>query len=268
MAVMKKTTFKISKMDCPSEEQMIRMKLEGINSIQQLSFDIPQRKLAIYHTGEVDTFEQSIHDLKLEASLLETINNVEEPVSSQTETNQRTALWWVLAINFVFFVLEMTYGWLSKSMGLVADSLDMLADSIVYALSLMAIGAAVAKKKSVAKLSGYFQMGLATFGLIEVIRRFVGFEDMPVFQTMIVVSFFALIANSVSLYLIQKTKSKEAHMQASMIFTSNDIIINIGVIVAGLLVHFTSSRYPDLLIGSIIFLIVIRGAIRILNLSK
>ncbi len=268
MSKVKKTTFKIAKMDCPSEEQMICMKLEGIDSIRQLSFDIPQRKLTVFHTGEVETFEQSIHDLKLEASLIETIIDVEEPITSQAESDQKIALWWVLAINFVFFVLEMTYGWLSKSMGLVADSLDMLADSIVYGLSLMAVGAALAKKKSVAKLSGYFQMTLAVFGLVEVIRRFVGFEEIPAFQTMIIVSFFALIANSVSLYLIQKTKSKEAHMQASMIFTSNDIIINAGVIAAGVLVHFTSSRYPDLVIGSIIFLIVIRGAFRILNLAK
>lgn len=268
MALMKKTTFRISKMDCPSEEQMIRMKLEDIDSIHQLSFDIPQRILTVYHTGEVYAFDQRIHDLKLEASLIDTINDIEELIASHTESNQRMALWWVLVINFVFFVLEMTYGWLSKSMGLVADSLDMLADSIVYALSLMAVGAAVAKKKSVAKLSGYFQMALAAFGLIEVIRRFVGFDEIPGFQTMIVVSIFALIANSVSLYLIQKTKSKEAHIQASMIFTSNDIIINAGVITAGVLVHFTSSRYPDLVIGSIIFLIVIKGGFRILNLSK
>ncbi len=268
MDIISKTTFKISKMDCPSEEQMIRMKLEGMDSIQQLSFDIPQRKLTIFHTGEVETFEQSIHDLKLEASLIETIKDVEEPITSHAESNQRTVLWWVLAINFVFFILEMTYGWLSKSMGLVADSLDMLADSIVYGLSLMAVGAALAMKKSVAKLSGYFQMVLAVFGLTEVIRRFVGFDQIPAFQTMIIVSFLALIANSISLYLIQKTNSKEAHMQASMIFTSNDIIINAGVIIAGILVHFTSSRYPDLIIGSVIFLIVIKGAFRILKLAK
>ena len=57
-------------------------------------------------------------------------------------------------------------------------------------------------------------------------------------------------------------------MQASMIFTSNDIIINIGVIIAGVLVYFTASKYPDLIIGGIIFLIVVRGALRILKLSK
>ena len=267
MAVIKKTTFIISKMDCPSEEQMIRMKLEPFNEVKQLLFDIPKRKLEVFHTQEVGKIHQAISELELNDRLVTTEDEVELPLAAD-DSQQRKILWWVLTINFIFFIFEMTYGWLSKSMGLVADSLDMLADSIVYGLSLMAVGAVLAKKKSVAKLSGYFQMALAVLGLLEVVRRFVGFDEIPTFQTMIIVSALALIANSLSLFLIQKTKSKEAHMQASMIFTSNDIIINAGVIVAGLLVHFTSSRYPDLVIGSIIFLIVIKGAFRILKLAK
>jgi len=90
----------------------------------------------------------------------------------------------------------------------------------------------------------------------------------PDFQTMIIVSILALIANSVCLYLLQKSKSKEAHMKATMIFTSNDIIINTGVILAGVLVLLTQSKYPDLIIGAIVFLIVVRGAFRILKLGK
>lgn len=57
-------------------------------------------------------------------------------------------------------------------------------------------------------------------------------------------------------------------MTASMIFTSNDIIINTGVIAAGILVLLTQSKYPDLIIGAIVFLIVVRGAFRILKLGK
>ena len=68
------------------------------------------------------------------------------------------------------------------------------------------------------------------------LQRFFGYEGMPIFQNMIITSFLALIANAISLYLIQKTKSSDAHMQASAIFTSNDIIINAGVIVAGVFV--------------------------------
>ena len=105
-------------------------------------------------------------------------------------------------------------------------------------------------------------------GLVEVIRRFLGNEATPDFRIMIIVSILALIANSISLVLLQKSQSKEAHMKASMIFTSNDVIINIGVIIAGVLVLFTNSKYPDLIIGAIVFMIVVRGAVRILKLGK
>jgi Co/Zn/Cd efflux system component len=162
----------------------------------------------------------------------------------------------------------MTTGLISKSMGLVADSLDMLADSFVYGLSLWAVGSTVLRKKKVARLSGYFQLTLALLGIIEIVRRFIGSEAMPDYRIMIGVSIFSLIANGICLYLLQKSKSKEAHMKASMIFTSNDVIINTGVILAGVLVLLTQSKYPDLIIGSIVFLIVVKGAFRILKLGN
>ncbi len=253
-------------MDCASEEQMIRMKLEPFEEVEHLDFDLPNRKLIVYHQGEIQPIHLAIQQLSLNDRLLETIET--EGVLPKQEKHQRTILWWVLSINFGFFLLEMTYGWLANSMGLIADSLDMLADAIVYGMSLLAVGAAVSRKKKIAGISGYFQMVLAVLGFIEVIRRFVGYGEMPVFQTMIIVSALALVGNGISLYLIYKAKSEEAHMKASWIFTSNDIIVNLGVIVAGGLVYATNSRYPDLIIGSIVFLVVIWGAIRILKLSK
>ena len=51
---MLRTTFNISKMDCPSEERIIRMKLEGLTNIQSLQFDIPSRKLEVCHTDSYD----------------------------------------------------------------------------------------------------------------------------------------------------------------------------------------------------------------------
>jgi Co/Zn/Cd efflux system component len=144
----------------------------------------------------------------------------------------------------------------------------MLADSFVYGLSLLAVGGTVLKKKRIAKYAGYFQLMLATIGVIEVMRRFLGFEALPVFSTMIIVSIFALIANGICLYLLQKSKSTEAHMRASMVFTSNDVIINLGVIIAGILVNWSNSVLPDLIIGIIVFTLVIKGALRILKLSN
>ena len=263
---MQKSIYIISKMDCPSEENLIRMKLDGISSIKNLDFDIPNRKLTVYHDGQTDTIEQSVIALNLGGKKVVT-EKTEEVEFSENE-NQKKLLWIVLAINFVFFLIEMTTGLISKSMGLVADSLDMLADAFVYGISLFAVGGTLIRKKKIAKIAGYFQITLAVIGFIEVLRRFFGVEKIPDFSTMIIVSILALIANGICLYLLQKSKSKEAHMQASMIFTSNDIVINLGVITAGVLVNWLDSSKPDLIIGTIVFVIVIQGAIRILNIAK
>ncbi|MBZ9786023.1 cation transporter [Psychroflexus sp. CAK57W] len=264
---MNKTTFHISQMDCSSEEQMIRMKLEGFDEVKQLIFDISNRKLEVYHTTGVEDIHQAIHELGLKDELKGT-EEAELPIAGDDEAQQRNILWWVLGINFTFFVVEMTTGWISNSMGLIADSLDMLADSIVYGLSLLVVGSTAIRKKKVAKASGYFQMALALIGFSEVLRRFFSDSETPLFQFMIIVSVFALLGNLVSLWLINKNQSKEAHMQASAIFTSNDIIVNGGVILAGSLVYFLNSKWPDLVIGGLVFAFVIQGAFRILKLSK
>lgn len=264
---MQKTIFEIAKMDCPSEENLIRMKLDGIASVENLDFDIPNRKLTVFHNRQIDQIEKSIIELNLGGRKLKSERT--DQTEFKEHTNQRRLLWAVLAINFAFFIIEMTTGLISKSMGLVADSLDMLADSFVYGISLLAVGGTLTRKKRVAKLAGYFQITLAVIGFVEVLRRFLGAEKLPDFTTMIFVSVLALIANGVCLYLLQKSKSKEeAHMKASMIFTSNDVIINLGVIVAGLMVNWLNSNKPDLIIGTIVFVLVIQGAIRILKLGK
>lgn len=261
---MQKSTFRIEKMDCPSEEQLIRMKIGEFPSVHQLVFDIPGRKLEVFHSGELDLIRSELDKLSLQSALIKS-EEVAGPVSITKKTEKRV-LWAVLLINFSFFIIEMATGIISKSMGLIADSLDMLADAVVYGLALMAVGRSLGTKKSVAKVAGIAQILLALIGFTEVIRRFFGFEALPDFKMMIMVSFFALIANAFCLYLLQKSKSKEAHMKASMIFTSNDIIINAGVIGAGLAVLWSGSVIPDLIIGGIVFLIVLNGAIRILKL--
>ena len=264
---MQKTLFEISKMDCPSEENLIRMKLDGISEIKHLDFDIPNRRLTVFHSGAIDQIENSVLELNLGGKKLST-EQIKE-TDFEVYSNQKKLLWTVLVINFAFFIIEITTGLISKSMGLVADSLDMLADAFVYGISIFAVGGSMIRKKRIAKLAGYFQITLAILGFVEVLRRFFGSEQLPNFRTMVVVAIFALIANGICLYLLQKSKGKEeAHMKASMIFTSNDVIINIGVITAGLLVNWLNSNKPDLIIGTIVFILVFQGALRILKLAK
>lgn len=264
---MRKTTFEIPKMDCPSEENLIRMKLDGLSGIARLEFDIPNRRLTVFHIDQTERLEGAVLSLNLGGKILSTAPTEQE--SFKSDTQQKKVLWTVLAINFTFFLLESTTGWLADSMGLVADSLDMLADSLVYGMSLLVVGGTLSRKKQIAQLAGYFQIILALIGFVEVLRRFFGVEKMPDFSSMILVSILALLANALCLYLLQKSKGQEeAHMKASMIFTSNDIVINLGVIVAGILVYVTNSNLPDLIVGTVVFAIVLQGARRILKLAR
>lgn len=85
---------------------------------------------------------------------------------------------------------------------------------------------------------------------------------------MIVIVILAFIGNLVFLWLINKVKSDEVYMQASVIFIFNDIIVNGGVILAGVMVYFLNSKWLDLLIGGIVFVFVMWGVICILKFFK
>lgn len=262
-----KSTYKISKMDCASEETLIRMKLEPITDIVKLDFDLQERTLSVYHTGDDKIITKNLSELKLNSIFISSDETFTDDELFQTEINKKYLIQ-VLFINFTFFIIEILAGFISNSMGLVGDSLDMLADAFVYGMSLLVVGKSLIYKKKVAALSGFSQLALAMLGYFEVIRRFIGLEKLPDYFLMIIISIFALSANVLSLYILQKSKSKEVHMKATMICTSNDIIVNAGVILAGVLVLLLSSPIPDLVIGLIIFTMVLQGSVRILKLTK
>ena len=170
----------------------------------------------------------------------------------------------LLSINAVMFVVEMVFGVVSESTALIADSLDMLADATVYGIGLYAVGKSKTVKISAAHLSGIFQVILGVLVLADIVRRFM-FGSEPESFLMVVIGIAALIANVVCLILISKHKEGEVHMRASWIFSKNDVIANLGIILGGVLVYLLDTRYPDLIIGVIISLIVIRGGIGIIK---
>lgn len=176
---------------------------------------------------------------------------------------ERRTLWWLLAINGVMFIGEALAGWWAESLGLLADSLDMLADTAVYGLALYAVGRSPALKVRAARLSGLLQLGLGAGVLGEAIRRFLGAPE-PAGLLMLAVGTLALVANLACLALIARHRKGEIHMRASWIFSTNDVLANLGVIISGGLVRYLGSPLPDLLIGMTIAFLVIRGGARIL----
>lgn len=264
--------FHVPKMDCPSEEAMIRMAFESISPEVILEFDIPNRLVSILHSGNIEEITIRLESLGFGAKLL-TSKEIESDELSQTvekgalkDKTEAVTIKWLLTINAFMFVVELIVGMYAQSTGLIADAMDMFADAAVYALALFAVGRSAHLKLRAAHLSGWLQLVLALAVLFEVIRRFY-FGSEPVSVLMMTMGTIALIANIACLMLIYKNKDNGAHMKATWIFSANDVIANLGVIIAGIFVLTTGSAIPDLIIGSIIGIIVLSGAFRILKLK-
>lgn len=263
--------FSVPKMDCPSEEGMIRMAFDSLEPKAFLRFDIPKRLVTVYHADNLDEVTQRMESLNYGAVLDNTqeisASEIAQKKQSSLTNNKNEAkiLKWLLAINGFMFFIELAVGLYAQSTGLIADALDMFADAAVYALALFAVGKSVQLKLRAAHISGWLQLILALSVLAEVIRRFM-YGSEPISLLMIGMGAIALIANITCLMLIYKNKDSGTHMKASWIFSANDVIANTGVIIAGGLVLVTGSALPDLIIGFIIGLIVLNGARRILLL--
>jgi Co/Zn/Cd efflux system component len=264
------TIFAVPAMDCPSEEQAIRIALSALN-IHSLEFDIPNRKLVVIHSETPDLVLEKLTPLGFGATIqvntaLENFvpqKTVEDPVKKKQE---RQVLIWLLVLNGAMFFVEIIAGWLAQSAGLIADALDMFADAAVYGVALYAVGKAATYKLSAARLAGVVELFLAAGALWRSgYQIYIGAE--PEAHTMIWISLMALAVNVTCLYLISKRKNDGAHMKASYIFSANDVLANLGVIIAGILVAWFNSPLPDWIIGLAIGFLVLSGAIRILRLK-
>ena len=165
------------------------------------------------------------------------------------------------------FLVGLVAGILAQSTSLIADSLDMLADALAYAIGLFASDRDLRFKTIAATLSGGLLLILGFFVLFEVARR-AWFGSFPESTTMIIVACISLMVNANVLRLLGRFRKGEAYLRATWIFTRADVIINCGVIFTGVLVALTHSRYPDLIVGFLIGLFVIKEAIEILRDAK
>ncbi len=173
-------------------------------------------------------------------------------------------LWIALVLNATMAVIGGVAGWIAQSTGLLADALDMLSDATAYAIGLIAIGRTARFKANAAWLSGGVLLVLGLGVLVEVGRRIV-YGAEPLSGWMIGTALLSLAVNVTVLRMLSPLKSGEVHLRATWLFTRADVVANLGVILAGILVLWQGSPYPDFVIGTLIGLYVIKEAVEILG---
>ncbi|MGK5094373.1 cation transporter [Deltaproteobacteria bacterium TL4] len=177
---------------------------------------------------------------------------------------QYDTLKWVLIINAGMFLIELTAGIMAHSTALMADSLDMLGDAIVYSFSLYVVSrsdywkalSAILKGGIMASF-GFFVMGQALYKVLV--------PSVPTYETIGSIGLLALAANAYCLFLLGKHREEDINMRAVWLCSRNDIIANVSVLGAGVGVWITHSQWPDIMVGTAIAILFLRSSFHVLK---
>jgi len=181
--------------------------------------------------------------------------------------HERRILIIVLLINAGMFIVEFSAGLASGSTALLADSLDMLADAIIYAIGLFALGRAVHWRARAALTSGVLQLLLGLGVAAEAVWKMTS-NGLPDTATMGLFGVLALLANTLCFVLLTQFRDGDINLRATWICSRNDMIGNVGVLLAAALVTWSGSSFPDIAIGLAIAAVVIHSAWHILTEAR
>lgn len=177
---------------------------------------------------------------------------------------KRRTLWIVLWLNVAIAAGFLMSGFIGDSNAMIANGLDNSSDAIVYGISLLALSRSRPWKRGAARFSGVMLLIFAGGVILDAIRRYFEGSD-PVGAMMMTMAAVAAVVNLLSLYLLKKLQNNDVNLRAATTFSLNDFVANGGVILAGIVVIWTGSNLPDLLVGIAVAGIALYGGIDILR---
>jgi Co/Zn/Cd efflux system component len=177
---------------------------------------------------------------------------------------QSSTLKTVLGINAVMFIVELTAGLISGSVSLLADSLDMLGDALVYGFSIYVVARGARMKAIAAMLKGGIMAAFGLFVFGQAVYKIV-FPQVPVFEAIGAIGLLALAANSICFVLLWRHRADDINMSSVWLCSRNDIIANISVLFAATGVWLTGSGWPDILVGLALAALFLRSALFVLR---
>lgn len=182
------------------------------------------------------------------------------------QADQQRVLQIVLAINAIMFVTEFTAGLIAASTALMADSIDMLGDALVYGLSIFAISRSARWKGGAALAKGAFILALGVGILIDIAIK-IQHGVQPSSTLMLLFGTIALVANLACLQLLWRFKTHDVNMASTFECSRNDVISNVGVLIAATAVAASASPWPDIIVGGSIAALFLKSAIHVIRIS-
>lgn len=175
----------------------------------------------------------------------------ESPTPAHEAPGYQRALWIVVILNVGYGVVEMVGGFLAGSQAVKADALDFLGDGLITMLGLLAIGWSLVWRARAALIQGLF-LGALGLGVLGNTAYRVLEQQQPQAEVMGVLGIVALVVNVAAAATLIPHRTGDANVRAVWLFSRNDAIGNLAVVVAAGVVGWWGTPWPDLIVAVVI----------------
>ena len=229
--------------------------------------DLPPGPTIILLAGALYLLSLVMHRFKTKSLTTTDCCSSLENELNKVQDSKRNILVWVLLINGAMFLIEGIYGWLAQSSALMADALDMLGDAAIFGFSLYVIRLDSIWQNRAGYIKGII---MALFSISVLIGAFYKLFNpvVPEAFTMGGIGALALVANLICAILLLGFRDSDINMRSAWICSRNDVLANIGVLLAAWGVSWTGSSWPDLIVGVSISALILKSAIEVLKDAK
>jgi Co/Zn/Cd efflux system component len=270
MAVSKEssvTRYKVTGMDCASCAAKIEAAVSKVDGVARATVSISSGEMehvassaASKRAAEIAVSDLGYHVQQFEGDA------TGSALSTVTPAYKR-ALWIVVILNVGFGVIEIVGGFYSESQALKADALDFIGDGIISWIGLIAVGWGLAARARAARLQGFFLVAMGVGVVIAAIYRTFAVYH-PDAEVMGILGAVGFVVNVAAAVVLIPHRHGDANARAVWLFSRNDALSNVAVIIAAGLVAFTGSHWPDLAVGGIIALLFLHSAMQIIRHAR
>lgn len=229
--------------------------------------DLPPGPTIILLAGAFYLLSLVLNQIKKKSLTITDCCSSLEKELTKVQDDKRNILVWVLIINGAMFFIEGIYGWFAQSSALMADALDMLGDAAIFGFSLYVIRLGSIWQSRAGYIKGIIMALFSISVLAGALYRTFN-PVVPEATTMGIIGFLALGANLVCAIMLLGFRDSDINMRSAWLCSRNDVLANVGVLLAAGGVAWTQSSWPDLIVGVSISALILKSAIEVLKDAK
>lgn len=246
--------YRIFGMDCPDDEALIEKAAGKIAGVKDARVSLAAHVMTVHVSdglAPLSDLEQAVTGLGFRLDRLESGGDDQPAGLSHITPAYKRALWIVIILNVGYGLIEMVGGFLSGSQALKADALDFVGDGLISFLGLMAIGWLPIWRARAALIQGLF-LGALGLGVLATTAYRVLVQGVPEAELMGSLGLVAFAVNVTAALVLLPHRSGDANMRAVWLFSRNDALGNLAVVIAAVLVAWSGTAWPDLVVAFVI----------------